>query len=202
MSGGTSAAQSLMERAAEGGRSALESGRSALSSGIAGVRKQLGGAAPPDEEAGLLRGLQSSLEEATTLTLQQRLAGFGGCALMGVACSAIAAMSLLRPVKFALAFSVANLFFIGASFFVAGAARQVANLRKNGRLPVFLGYVGAMALTLLVALRTRSVLLTVPCLLTQLVLLLYYALSYVPFGQRLLTKLFSRYCDCLDFSDG
>jgi len=181
---------SLMDRAKE-----------ALAKGSQGVQKSLGLRTEQEtENQGLLRNLQSSVSEAVTLTWQQRLMGFAACAGLGLLCFLIASISMLRPVKFATAFTMGNILLVGSSFFLAGPAKQFKMMTKGGRLWASAGFVGSMILTLFVAFRFRSIFLTLPCLAVELFCMLYYLASYVPFGQQMLRSACTRCCgDTFDF---
>ena len=107
---------------------------------------------------------------------------------------------MLRPVKFATAFTMGNILLVGSSFFLAGPAKQFKMMTKGGRLWASAGFVGSMILTLFVAFRFRSIFLTLPCLAVELFCMLYYLASYVPFGQQMLRSACTRCCgDTFDF---
>lgn len=57
--------------------------------------------------------LLSQLDEATTLTRTQRAVGFALCAGLGLLLSFLAPLFVLRPVKFAMVYTLGNLLAIG-----------------------------------------------------------------------------------------
>mmetsp|Transcript_11022 Transcript_11022/g.32889 ORF Transcript_11022/g.32889 Transcript_11022/m.32889 type:complete len:234 (+) Transcript_11022:238-939(+) len=90
----------------------------------------------------------------------------------------------LRPQKFALAFTLGSLVFMGSFAALRGLRAHLATLCAPARLPWCFAYATTMAATLWAACVRRSYLYTMATAGAQLFCLVYYLGTYVPGGGR------------------
>ncbi len=128
-----------------------------------------------------------------SLTYQQRLWGFGLCLALGMVLSYMSGFYLVRPAKFAMLYTTGNLFALCSTMFLMGPAAQIQRMFHPDRAIATGIYLGTMVLTVIVAVRSGSLALVLPLIVLQYVALIWYSLSYVPFGQRIL-KACMGYC--------
>jgi hypothetical protein len=131
-------------------------------------------------------GLLQQLNDASTLNRTQRLLGFGVCFAMGMLLSLASQMFILRPVKLATTLTLGNMLSIGSMMFLMGPAKQCENMMDAKRRSATLVYLGSLCLTLLAAFTVKSRLLCLLCIAVQYSALLWYSLSYVPYGREML----------------
>mmetsp|Transcript_1712 Transcript_1712/g.3839 ORF Transcript_1712/g.3839 Transcript_1712/m.3839 type:complete len:175 (+) Transcript_1712:25-549(+) len=133
--------------------------------------------------------LLGDLEDSITLTKMQRLYGFAFCFGLGVFLSFMSTFFLFpipRVKKFAVIYTFGNLLSMGCTCFLVGPWSQIKNMFKSHRLLATCTYLGFIFLTLLAALKLENLLLTLVCLICQCCALVWYCLTYLPFGQRML----------------
>ena len=138
-------------------------------------------AAPQEQSA------SEEWDEMTSLTMQQRLYGFGMCLLMGVVFTAIAISFVpviaVFPKKFAFFYSCGSLFCVGCTSFLVGPARQVQLMFEAHRAHAAAAYVASLLLTLVAAVKWNSAVLSFGFAACQIAAVLWYALSFVPFAR-------------------
>ncbi len=164
-----------------------------------------------DDEEAESTGLLQQLNDASTLNRTQRLLGFGVCFAMGMLLSLASQVFILRPVKLATTLTLGNLLSIGSMMFLMGPAKQCENMMDAKRRSATLVYLGSLLLTLLAvragmigwnslrlahslailmflcqAFTIKSRLLCLLCIAVQYSALLWYSLSYVPYGREML----------------
>lgn len=117
-----------------------------------------------------------------SLPWKYRLVGFASCFAVGLVFSIISWISvfLANYVGFGLMFTLANLFAIAGSFFLAGPLAQAKSAFSEDRWMATAVYLVTVALTLLAALWLKSGILVVIFSLVQFGALLWYFLSYIP----------------------
>eukprot|EP00747_Dinoflagellata_sp_TGD_P067223 gnl/TRDRNA2_/TRDRNA2_155174_c0_seq2.p1 gnl/TRDRNA2_/TRDRNA2_155174_c0~~gnl/TRDRNA2_/TRDRNA2_155174_c0_seq2.p1 ORF type:complete len:238 (+),score=38.89 gnl/TRDRNA2_/TRDRNA2_155174_c0_seq2:49-762(+) len=136
------------------------------------------------------------------LSWRERLFGFGicfaaGCFLTVAACGHWSAMFIGQGERFALTYTLGNILTIGSTFFLVGAQRQWSGMWAKNRRLASLGYVACTVFTLAcVCVRWRDynmsftgAVLTFASVALQGASLLWYALSYIPFGRALFSRL-------------
>jgi hypothetical protein len=101
----------------------------------------------------------------------------------------ISLIFLGAPAKFAFSYAMANLFLLGSSCFLVGPAKQLAQMFGSERALVSGVYVGSLLLLFYVCFAWSYFFVVLPVLLVQLVSLLAYVTSYIPFGQGMLTRI-------------
>mmetsp|Transcript_6505 Transcript_6505/g.13042 ORF Transcript_6505/g.13042 Transcript_6505/m.13042 type:complete len:197 (-) Transcript_6505:110-700(-) len=129
-----------------------------------------------------------------SLTFKQRLFGFGICFCVGVTLSATSLFSFTQlllghPLPFAVKYTCGNLLSLFSMCFLVGPRRQLRNMTSSTRWVAALVYLVAMALTLVscIVFRTKAgSLIVLICIIVQFCAMTWYALSYIPFGRKLL----------------
>lgn len=134
------------------------------------------------------QSLLQQLQEASTLNRTQRMLGFGVCFLMGMLLSMLSPYFILRPVKLATSLTLGNALSIGSMMFLMGPAKQCQSMMDSKRRTATLIYMGSLVLTLLAAFLVKSRLLCLVCIVVQYSALLWYSLSYIPYGQSMLLR--------------
>ena len=127
------------------------------------------------------------------LSYTQRLIGFTFCFLLGCLLSitslgSFTGVILGNPVPFAFKYSLGNLLSLCSYCFLVGPSRQCAGMFAIERRFSTLLYLGSLAATLYTVFWLRSYLLTLACILVQAVAMVYYALSYLPYGQTMMRR--------------
>ncbi|SCU89364.1 LAME_0E03136g1_1 [Lachancea meyersii CBS 8951] len=121
-----------------------------------------------------------------TLTRVERLMLFVCCILGSVACFTLCAFLLpvlaVKPRKFGLLWSMGSLLFVGAFGVLQGPVAYLKHISSRERLPFSAFFFASCFLTIYFAAFQKSALLTIPCALLELVAVIYYAVSYFPFG--------------------
>jgi len=119
--------------------------------------------------------------------------GFGFCFLAGVALTLTSMFSFTKmvmghPRDFAIKYTFGNILAICSTGFLIGPMRQIKNMSAESRWIAALIYAGAMVLTLVAAFAIKSAGITVLCIMCQFCAGVWYVLSYIPFGRRMLKK--------------
>jgi hypothetical protein len=145
--------------------------------------------APAEQEP---ETLLEQFNEATTLTRTQRLLGFLVCFGMGMLLSLMAPMFILRPIKLATTLSLGNLLSIGSMMFLVGPTKQCASMMDSSRWLATSIYLGSLILTLLAAFLLKSRFVCLLCIIVQYGALVWYSLSYIPYGQAMVMRFLGR----------
>ena len=126
------------------------------------------------------------------LTFTQRIMGFAGTAVIGLFSGilSIFAIGLLRIRKFSILFTVFNLMLISSTGFLIGFKRQFNSLFSKKRIFATIGMFAGMLITIIFALKFRSLFGAIIGFLIEGVSFAYYALSYLPYGKEIFSKLF------------
>jgi len=131
---------------------------------------------------------------------------FGFCFVFGIVMMGFSIMFLwtFNVRKFALAFTIGNLLLIGSTLFLMGPMKQLKSMFEKGRVYATSSFFGSMVLTLFVTMKLQSFILAIPCIAVELMSMLWYAASYIPFGQAILKSICGRCCGgvCADFGGG
>jgi hypothetical protein len=147
-------------------------------------------ATPPQEQS-----LAEELGEMTELSLHQRLIAFVLSIGMGIIFIAIA-ISLLPTIaifgkKFAFFYTCGSLFCVGSTGFLVGFQRQMQVMTQSNRAQAAAVYFGCVLLTLVAALVWKSSLISLVAAGAQLVAVLWYALSFIPFARQVIGTVLS-----------
>eukprot|EP00793_Prasinoderma_coloniale_P001156 PRCOL_00006147-RA len=136
--------------------------------------------------------LLEQIDEAMTLTWRQRLTGFFICAGLGIACSLMSSMFVWNfdATHFAVTYTFGNILSISSTAFLMGPVNQIKKMFKARRIWATLMYFVTMILTLVFALVVQDAMLVIICVVLQMMALVWYACSYIPFAQRVLKSCF------------
>ena len=131
------------------------------------------------------------LSEMTSLTMTQRFGAFFLSFGMGLV-FIIIALTLLPTIalfanKFAFFFTVGNVFCVGSTVFLVGVRKQMASMFEANRFQAASVYFGCLLMTLVSAVHWQSSVLAMMSCAAQLVALVWYALSYIPYARRVIS---------------
>ncbi|EJD46329.1 ER-to-golgi vesicle protein transport Sft2 [Auricularia subglabra TFB-10046 SS5] len=135
-----------------------------------------------------LRSSETSNEDEAYFALNRwdRLLGFGACLVGAAVCFGVAFLSLpmllLRPRKFALAFSLGSILVMFGFSLLIGPVIHAKHLISKERLPFTAVYLGSLGLTLYFALGLQSFFGSLIGAIVQVVALVSYVLAYFPGG--------------------
>jgi hypothetical protein len=132
------------------------------------------------------------------LTFKERIGGFLSCMVLGflISVSSFGAFSDLLmgyPVRFAVLYSMGNLTSLCSTMFLVGPRQQFKNMSHHKRRLSAVIYVGCMVCTPAVAyVWPNMTLVIVGLVATQWLALIWYTLSYIPYGRRVAANLANR----------
>ena len=136
-----------------------------------------------------------------SLSFKTRLYCFGACFLIGICLSLLGWLVLIspRPNKlrtFAVLFTLGSIIAIAGSMFLRGPVSQAKSMFKKKRwIPTSI-YLGALVMTLVAALKLKDTTLTLLFLVIQIVAYCWYAITYIPCGERMVKKCFKGIWSC------
>ncbi|CCE63158.1 hypothetical protein TPHA_0E00630 [Tetrapisispora phaffii CBS 4417] len=139
----------------------------------------------------------SQTEEPSWFALSrtERLLLFIACLLGSIACFTLCIFLFpvlaIKPRKFGLLWTMGSLLFILAFGFFMGPIAYIKHLTSRERLPFTVFFFSTCFLTIYFAAFVKSSLLTMPCAVLELIAVVYYAISYFPFGRAGLSMLSS-----------
>jgi len=121
------------------------------------------------------------------LTYAERMIGFGISALCGILAGTLAILSLfmLNLRKFSVLFTVSVLLFLTGLCLLVGWRRILKSCSDKKRLISSLCLSGGVLITLFFGLVKRFIILAIVGFLIEIVSFLYFALSFIPGGERL-----------------
>ncbi|CCW61471.1 unnamed protein product [Phytomonas sp. EM1] len=132
-----------------------------------------------------------SLNEMIHLTYSQRVVGFLMTLAIGILCIVLsitmAATVVVSPRKFIFFLTLGNLLCLSASIFLVGFAYQIRHMFESKRAMAASFYVFSVICTLFCAIRLRS---SLGCIIfgaLQMIFLLWYILSFIPFARNTLS---------------
>ncbi|SCU97557.1 LADA_0H06898g1_1 [Lachancea dasiensis] len=121
-----------------------------------------------------------------SLSRTERLLLFVCCMLGSAGCFTLCVFLLpvlaLKPRKFGLLWSLGSLLFVGAFGVLQGPRAYFKHITSRERLPFSVFFFTSCFLTIYFAAFQKSTLLTIPCAVLELIAIIYYAVSYFPFG--------------------
>ncbi|KAK4273900.1 hypothetical protein QN277_017206 [Acacia crassicarpa] len=130
-----------------------------------------------------------------SLSQMQRIYGFAACLIAGLVCMLLSMVVFVKPIKFAVLFTIGNLLAIGSTAFLVGPARQIGMMLDPVRVVATAIYLGCVVIALVCALLIRSKVLTIIAIIGEICALIWYSLSYIPFARRMVSNLMVRLCD-------
>jgi len=140
------------------------------------------------------QGLQDEMSEYLNMSYSQRLMLFAACFAGGVAMLVLAGMMLpmivLRPAKFALAFTFGNLLCLGSTAILVGVRAQLSAMFHSARAVAAYLYLGALLVTLLSCFFGGSLryLLVLASIVAEILAMIWYALSYIPYARSIISS--------------
>jgi len=156
--------------------------------------------APAAESGGSIRtrmssaaGIPGSDSCCPDLTLQQRIMGCLSCLAIGFAISFVGFLAWWTGhiASFGILYTTGNIVSICGTGFLIGPRRQVRNMFAAKRVYATAIYFTMMILTLAAAfIGVHKLLVLIFCAL-QWCAAVWYVASYIPFGQKMITKFFS-----------
>ncbi len=134
------------------------------------------------------QSMSEEWDEMTQLTLTQRLSGFFMALGMGIvfiiiAMSFVPALALFTK-KFAFFYSCGSLFCVSSTAFLVGPQKQFKMMFDANRAQAAAGYAASLFMTLISAIYWRSTMLSFIFAGVQIVSVLWYSLSYIPFARQ------------------
>lgn len=93
-----------------------------------------------------------------------------------------------QPRDFAIKYTLGNVLALCSTAFLIGPMRQVRNMTASHRWVAALIYLGAMAMTLVSVFKFENAPLTLVCIIMQFCAMVWYVLSYIPFGRSMMQK--------------
>ncbi|CAE8631682.1 unnamed protein product [Polarella glacialis] len=130
------------------------------------------------------------------ITLQQRLFGWVVCLGFGLMLQAASFGAVTRalmghPGRFAMLYTTGNVVAMVGTFFLAGPAKQMRRMSEHSRATTSVVFILAMVMTVVVAEAhfPGRALLVILLVVIQWCALVWYTLSYIPYGRKVAKKL-------------
>ncbi len=137
---------------------------------------------------------KKGLEElCPSLTLMQKLIGFGCCVVVGLVLDIIAWLSFPKlmkgqPATFAVCFSLGILVTLIGSAFLVGLFKQVRVMFRKKRIITTSIVLISLIMTIISALVLKSAPLTLIFMIIELLSYTWYVLSFLPFAQSCIKR--------------
>lgn len=150
------------------------------------------------QESGSQRqGNDGNLCACLHLTWEDRVMGFAGCFVIGLALSLSSMLSFTQlllghPAPFAWKLSTGAILSLASSSFLIGPREQWRKMTSSIRVGATVAYCASIAANLLAALFLHNILLTLFTIIVQYCALAWYCASYIPFGRELLRRCIGR----------
>jgi hypothetical protein len=139
--------------------------------------------------------LSEEWEEMSSLTMSQRLTGFFMSLGMGIVFIIIAISFVptlaLFPKKFAFFYSCGSFFAVISTSFLVGPRKQITMMFESHRAHAAAGYFISFFMTLVAAVSWSSTVLSIAFASCQVVAVLWYSLSFIPFARQVVGTFFS-----------
>ena len=130
--------------------------------------------------------IDEALCETCGMSRMQRYMTCTGLFVTGWIISWLAFINLTNPSTFAILYTFGNLMAIISSFFLSGPCNQIKNMVKPVRIIATCVYLTMMGLTLFVAFKGYSAGIVFLCAFIQFLAMIWYIITYIPYGQTLL----------------
>ena len=132
-----------------------------------------------------------------TLSIKERLIGFGICFLLGsifqfLSMGSLGGLLLGHANKFAFLYTCGNIISIFGTFFLIGPARQFRLMTDPIRKNASIIFISSLVMTLVSVYCFHSRFLTIIFVLSQFCSYIWYILSYIPYGRDCLKTIISR----------
>ncbi len=163
--------------------------------------KEMVGAAPEaGEDQGIMHSVEEQFNDCCSLSRKQRLYGWLFCMLIGGALEFLSTIFFWggkqHIAQFAICYSLGNLCSIGSSCFFVGPAKLFKVMFKEERRTAAIIYLSCLSACIGIAVEfPQWVLLLLVVIVVQYCSLVWYGLSFVPFGRSLFCKCFRKVTD-------
>ena len=132
-----------------------------------------------------------------TLSIKERLIGFGICFLLGsifqfLSMGSLGGLLLGHANKFAFLYTCGNIISIFGTFFLIGPARQFRLMTDPIRKNASIIFISSLVMTLVSVYCFHSRFLTIIFVLSQFCSYIWYILSYIPYGRDCLKTIIMR----------
>ena len=127
-----------------------------------------------------------------SLSMQQRVIGWVCCIAFGALLSTLSFVVLFKHqyVEFGILNTLANVFVLSSSLFLAGPKKQAKKMFAETRWIATSVYLLTMIMTFVCALAIKSPGLTIVSVIIQYLAMIWYGLSYIPYARDLVKKMF------------
>jgi len=159
-------------------------------------RSLLGDSGQSDSGVGAeLKTFQQEFDKHCGLTKKQRLYGFAICFCIGWFCCIGGLIVLATSLTFfAILYSVGNLVALGSTLFLFGPVAQCKNMFKPIRAVATIVYLITIGTTLGFAFGLENGALVLLSLAVQLLAMIWYTASYIPYGRAMIKKMVGGIC--------
>eukprot|EP01102_Stenamoeba_stenopodia_P022263 TRINITY_DN9208_c0_g1_i2.p1 TRINITY_DN9208_c0_g1~~TRINITY_DN9208_c0_g1_i2.p1 ORF type:complete len:171 (+),score=20.58 TRINITY_DN9208_c0_g1_i2:177-689(+) len=127
--------------------------------------------------------LYDQINDSFSLTFKQRLIGFCVCVGLGLLLSILGMIFVFNVTAFGVLYSLGTLCSLCGTGFIVGPLQQVKNMMQPTRIVCSIVFLVSIGLTLYCAIGLQNVPLVIICVLIQMVALIWYTASYIPFAR-------------------
>ena len=117
------------------------------------------------------------------------LSCFAGALMLFLSFSFLPLILLGQSSKFTMAYALANVFFLASSSFLTGPQQQLMTMFHPSRMAISSLYLLSLVGTLYAAWQVRVFYVVLPLMVVQVVTLLMYVMSYLPFGPAMMKRM-------------
>ncbi|XP_073393710.1 uncharacterized protein [Physcomitrium patens] len=135
-------------------------------------------------------GLGDSSNNCLQLSRTNKLIAFSGFLGFGMLLQMMSMTMFLFPKKFAVMYTMGNLFTISSTMFLIGPFKQMKAMCAPTRWLACLMYFLSVALVFFAALKLNDYFLTILSIIVELCTFTWYALSYIPFARQMVKSCF------------
>ncbi|TXG71223.1 hypothetical protein EZV62_006158 [Acer yangbiense] len=96
--------------------------------------------------------LEEESDGLCSLSYTQRMYAFAACLVVGLACMFLSMIVFIKPIKFAILFTLGNLLAVGSTAFLIGPAQQINMMFDSARIYATAVYLGCVVIALICAL--------------------------------------------------
>mmetsp|Transcript_12808 Transcript_12808/g.23274 ORF Transcript_12808/g.23274 Transcript_12808/m.23274 type:complete len:212 (+) Transcript_12808:28-663(+) len=151
---------------------------------------------PPPPPPTAWESIVDKVDSFFEMSYMQRMAGFtmsliAGLVMMGLASMYLPMVLIGMPQKFAFTYAMSNLLLLTSSCFMTGPKKQLASMMDRNRALAAISWVLSTIGLLYVVWRMRFFLYVATALTIQIISLLYYVATYLPWGNSWIGYLLS-----------
>eukprot|EP00746_Dinoflagellata_sp_MGD_P143406 gnl/MRDRNA2_/MRDRNA2_76235_c0_seq1.p1 gnl/MRDRNA2_/MRDRNA2_76235_c0~~gnl/MRDRNA2_/MRDRNA2_76235_c0_seq1.p1 ORF type:complete len:191 (-),score=13.62 gnl/MRDRNA2_/MRDRNA2_76235_c0_seq1:34-606(-) len=138
------------------------------------------------------------------MSYTHRITGWASCFALGTLITALSFGNFTRallghPGKFASTYTMGNVIALCGSFFLSGPSKQLKMMKKSDRAPASVAFLITMVLTLWLAWSepfTGRAMLIMLFVVVQWLALVWYSVSFIPYGRKMMRKFMASVCWC------